>query len=133
MQQRDSEQTGAEHRFFLILWSAMLAAVVIYFVVMRLVPPPAPRDSPALVNILIVMAVVLVAASFMLKSTMLGRARQAGRPELRRAARIVALTLCDAAAILGLVAWMLTGAAQSYYALLIGFVGVLLHFPAREI
>jgi hypothetical protein len=121
-----------QYRQSVILWMAMLVSIGMYFVVVRLVPPQQATDNPALVNTLLVAALGLVAASFAVKSHFLQRGRDLGKPAFFRMALIVALVLCEAGALLGVVAWFLTGSSRSYWMLLIGFIGMLLHYPPRE-
>ncbi len=111
-----------ERRSGLILWFAMLWAVAAYYLVMRLLRPPAPAPNPLLVTTLVAAALVLVIASFAIKARLFARG-------LPRPGQVIALTLCDAAAILGLVLWFVTGARESYYPLVIGCAGLLLHYP----
>jgi hypothetical protein len=110
----------------------MLGAILMYFVVMRLLPPPDPTDSPRLVTTLIAAAFVLVAVSFLVKSRLFSQAREAGKPGLQRTGQVLALVLCEAGALLGIAAWFITGSSSSYYPVVLGFVGVLLHHPSRE-
>jgi hypothetical protein len=96
----------------LIVWLAILWAIVMYYVVMRVVQLPAPTAGPSLANILVVVSVGLVGLSIVLRNRFL-----------------IAVVFCDAAAVLGLVGWFVTGAPRSYYCLVAGIVGMLVHFP----
>lgn len=112
--------TAARARF--VVWLAMLYSIVMYFVVMRLLAPPGPADNPALVAALTGIAALLVVVSFLVK----------GRFAVRNAGHLLALALCEAAALMGVVSWFLTASPRSYYPLAIGFAGTLMHWPSRE-
>ncbi len=108
-----------------ILWLAMAASIAMYFVVAQMVRPQQVQDNPGLVNILLVVAVALVGASFGVKSQFASR-------NLQKAGELIALTLCEAAALLGLVAWFITASPRYWWFLVLGFAADLLHFPTRE-
>jgi hypothetical protein len=122
----------SDHRRNLIVWAGMLYAIAMYFVVMLLVHPAEPADNPGLVNALIAVALVLVAASFFVKSRFFAQARESSKPGLRQVGQLLALAFCEAAALLGLVAWFITAWPRSYLLVVAGFVGTLLHHPTRE-
>ena len=101
----------------------MFMAIPIYYVVMRTTPPEAPTADPALPNILVPLSVAMAGLSIPIR--MLVARRQP------RKAFILALVLCEAAALYGVVVWTTTGSPRSDYCLLAGAAGMLLHFPRR--
>jgi hypothetical protein len=112
-------------RQLVVLWLAMALSIGMYFVVIQMVQPTHAQENPTLVNILMVMAVTLVAVSFPLKS----RIR---RMSSEQAGLLVALAMCEAAAICGLVAWFSTAWQYSYGFLLLGLAGQVLHYPGAQ-
>ena len=122
----------ALYRKRLTIWGAMLFSIVMYGVVMRVARPAAPSDNPILVEALLLAAAVLVAASFGVKSYCFKRARETGKPAWTRAGEVSALVLCDSAALLGVVVWFLTALPGSYWFLILGAAGQILHYPRRE-
>jgi uncharacterized membrane protein len=112
----------AERRVLIILWLAMAASIAMYFVVIQMVPPTSAHEDPALVNALLVAAAGMVGASFLVKSRI--RAAQGERTAL-----LIALALCEAAALCGLVVWFVTAWPYYYVFLLLGLAGQVLHFP----
>ena len=50
-----------------------------------------------------------------------------------RAGELVAITMCEAAALFGVVAWFVTATSHYYWFLILGAAGMLLHFPQREV
>src|ERR1017187_3936856 len=113
----------AERRFRLIFWIVMFMAIPIYYFVMRTTPPEAPTADPTLSNILVPLSVVMVGLSIPIRKLVARR-----QP---KNAFILALALCEAAALYGVVVWSTTGSPRSYYCLLAGAAGMLLHFPRR--
>ncbi len=108
-----------DRRKQIIVWAAMLGSILMYYVVMRVLKPaPAGGDVTAALA-LAVGSAALTGVSFLMK-------RRLASP----VGFMVALAMCDAAAILGLISWFLTGSPLSYYPLVFGFAGVLLHYPA---
>ena len=108
----------------------MACSIVMYYVVMRLLQPASPVDNPHLVTVLTVGSLALVGASFLVKRRFSARARETGAPGPRRAGQLVALACCDTAALFGLISWFVTGSPLSYYPVVIGLGGLLMHYPA---
>jgi hypothetical protein len=103
-----------------------------YFVVMRLVTPANPNENPTLVTALLIVAFALVVASFVVKRRLPARTDNVDVAARRRHADIVALVLCEAAALYALPVWFITGWSRSYVFLVVGLAGILLHHPKRE-
>ena len=110
-------QTGdADYRRRLALWLAMVFSIMMYFVVIQRVTPASPQENPTLVYAMLGASIALVVTSFVAK----------------RVADILALALCEAAALLGVVAWFVTAWSRSYVFLIVGLAGMLLHYPKRR-
>jgi hypothetical protein len=105
-------------RNLIIIWAAMEVSIVMYYVVMRVVKPQSPLNDVTIALVLAVCSVALVGLSFLAKR------RMAERPGF-----ILALAMCDAGALLGLVSWFVTASPLSFYPLILGFGGIGLHFP----
>jgi hypothetical protein len=114
-------RASAERRFRLVLWLGMLPAIPLYYAVMRMSPPEALAADPTLPNILVPLSVVLAGLSIPIRK-LVARSNP-------RNAFTLGLVLCEAAALFGMVAWFATGSPRSYYCLLAGAAGMLLHFP----
>lgn len=125
-----AREVDANYRTLLIIWMAILVSVIALLVVTRLVQPAseAPR---VLFWILLAIGVGNFGASFLLKHRMLKQAAESGKPEMVKAAYLVALALCDSIAILGLMAHLLTGIEQYYFFFVLSGFGLLLHKPQR--
>jgi hypothetical protein len=107
----------------LILWAVMAVSIMMYFVVIRLVTPANPKENPTLVTALLIVSVAEVAASFVVKRRMLARTDHVDVAARRRQADIVALVLCEAAALYALPVWFITGWSRSYVFLVVGLAG----------
>lgn len=123
----------AEQRSKLIMWIVMLMSVGAYYLVARMVPPPQVAPNPILFPVFLALACINAGGSFALKALFEARARRENRPALRRTGFLIALVLCETAALYGVVIWFLTASPYYYVLLLIGGVAMLLHFPGRTI
>lgn len=130
--QEPSSPADNQHRQQLVIWLAMVMSLVMYFLILRLVPAPVTEGVPGLVTGLMVVAIGLVALSFLVKSRMASRGDGEGPPRQSHAAMIVPVAMCEAAALFGVVVWFVAGSVEAYYFLLLGLVGMLLHYPKRE-
>jgi hypothetical protein len=124
--------TAAAYRSRVILWLAMALATPVYFLVAWLVPPIEAQENSALVKICLLFAAGCVAASFAAKNRLLVDAGQGVNPARRQQAEVLALALCEAAALFGIVIRFTTGWTQYYLFLVLGLAGILLHYPRRE-
>src|SRR5450432_3572145 len=133
MPQPSSQQTpDAVYRIRLLSWAAMLSAIVMYFVLIRSVHPTKATPNPTLVPALLLLGVALVAASFPVKAYFFKRAHEAGNPKLGQTGELVALAICEMAALFGVLVWFLSGAPQYWWFLILGAAGQLLHWPQRQ-
>jgi hypothetical protein len=107
-----------QQRARMIQWLVMMLSIAIYFVVVRFVPGGSMNGGPPLAPIFLAVAVGLVVASFVVKNVLKASA-----------AFIVALALCEAAAVLGFVVWVVTGWPYYWGFFVLGLVGQLLHYP----
>jgi hypothetical protein len=73
-----------------------------------------------------------VVLSFILKKFLLAKSLAQQDLKLVQQAYIVALALCESAALLGLLVHFLTGSVYYYAAFAIGVIGMLLHFPKKQ-
>ena len=116
----------------MFLWLVMAVSVALYFVVVNVVELPPREPNTQLVTTLLVVAFGLVAASFPVKSRLLAQAREGNAPGREQVAHVLALVLCEAAALLGVVVRFVTGSAHYYIFLVAGLAAILLHYPRRE-
>jgi F0F1-type ATP synthase membrane subunit c/vacuolar-type H+-ATPase subunit K len=132
--------TEARLRTMRILWAVLLVTVGLYALVAYFTAPmpDAERrqlgaDGPDwLLPLLVILGVVAVLASIVVKRSFAHRAEAERRPDLLQTGMIVAMVLCEMAALFGLVGLFLTGDRYAYVLFAVGAVGMLLHFPSRD-
>jgi hypothetical protein len=115
-----------------IIWLAILAGVVVIFVVTRLVEGRAGGGLDVLFWILLALGVGELGASFVLKQKMLRQAVAEQKLELVRSAYILAFALCEAVALSGLIAHLVTGHKNYYFLFALSGFGVVVHKPQRN-
>ena len=132
---QNSTQTSTEgrHRVLLILWFAFLMSVVFYFAITIIVPRAATGQSDGMLFFVLAAAgASLVVFSVVLKRKLLGQSVEKQRPDLVQTAYIVALALCEAAGIFGLVLYFATTERLYYLLFILSGAGLLLHVPRRR-
>jgi hypothetical protein len=126
-----SKVDGA-YRTLRIIWLMVLGSVSGLFVVTRLMEPPVGDGNKTLFWILMALGLVTVAVSFVLKQKLLKQAFAKRSADLGRSAHVIALALCEAAGIFGMVAYFVTGIQQYYLFFVLSGFGILLHKPQRD-
>ena len=134
--ERDDLQARIDARFrvMLILWFALLSSVVVYFLVSLVIQRPNVDDGEnrILTFVLTVVGTFTVIVSTALKQRFLAQSVDQQRLELVQTGYIVALALCEFAALLGLVDRMVTGNRYYYVLFVIALIGMALHWPRRD-
>lgn len=133
IERQTSEGSESRLRTARTIWYAMMAAVGVYFLLgwMFLRDPHPTNVEATEVNVflapLLVMSLVAAFLSFAVKKSMLAKA--GGRPGATQSAHIVGFALAEAAALVGLVAALVTGNIFSFGIIAVGAAALLLHFP----
>jgi F0F1-type ATP synthase membrane subunit c/vacuolar-type H+-ATPase subunit K len=123
----------ARYRTMLIIWFAILMSVgMIFFVTPIIQPPPDEQGDKTLLWIFAALSVLPFLLSFVLKGRLLAQAVKGQRPELVQSAMILALALCEAVSLFGMMAYLTTGTRYYYIFFIISVVGILLHMPRRN-
>ncbi|MFY9619349.1 MAG: hypothetical protein WAM70_14270 [Pyrinomonadaceae bacterium] len=120
------------HRNILIIWAAILMLVPMYLVLTWMTSVPPDPEKSTLSLMLIGLSIVPVAISFLVKQKLLAKAAEVQKPELVQQAYVVAFVACEAALLLGLVTYFVTGSPYYVAAIAIGALGILLHFPRKQ-
>lgn len=110
-----------------ITWGALVFGVLAFAVVAALVGPGLRRGLTAPIPEVLPPAALGVAILLLVASRIVPGALPSGTPPLAR--NIVATALGEAAALMGLVAWMLTGSAQALAAAGVGLAAMLACLP----
>lgn len=125
------------YRTLLTLWFALLLNIGVFFVFTMVAAPELssePGNAPAPVLALPLMAAgaFLVIASFVVKRKILERSVEKQEVSLVQTALVIACTMCEASAILGVVERLIMGVRLYYLLLLVAAIGTAFHFPRRE-
>lgn len=139
--------TEGVYRTNTIMWAAMLISQFMFFVVIYFAKPQVfefiganngeiVRDEPVsyfpIFIVLAVVAVIVFALSFVIKSRLLKYAIDSKNVELVQQAQIVAYALCEAVSLFGMVVAFTVNSRFFFLWFVVGILGMLLHFPRRE-
>ncbi len=129
----DPNQTKVEahHRTLLIIWTMLLMSVIGFLVFTVFVPSNATGDMVISI-VLIVLGCSNVSLSFTFKRVLLKKSIETRDVQFVLRAYIVALALCESAALFGILIHFVTGSASFYVAFAVGVIGILLHFPQKK-
>lgn len=132
--QNPEKNLEARFRVMLILWAAITASCVFLFLMTKLVTPQSNVNahSDAIVLALLVMSFTTFALSFVLKKKTLEQAIHRQNPAGVQTALIIALAMCEAICVIGLVAFFAFASPYYYVFFIIGGIGLLLHLPRRS-
>jgi F0F1-type ATP synthase membrane subunit c/vacuolar-type H+-ATPase subunit K len=123
-------------RVMRILWAVFLVNVGLFVVVCKVATADSPADAsggvPPLLLVLAALSLAAVAVSFPVKAAFYRRAAERQEPGRLQTGFIIALVLCEVAALLGVVAVFVTLNDYSYLLFALGALGEALHFPTRE-
>ena len=131
---RIEASAAGRRRGLLIIWGAQLSTLLLLFFLTYVVRPEASRDgNHTLAWALGASGFMTFLASFLAKRKLLARALAERRLDIGTSAYIVAFALCEMTAILGFVAYIITGLSYALHSFIIAAGGILLHFPVRGV
>ncbi|HLL13887.1 MAG TPA: hypothetical protein VK388_02305 [Pyrinomonadaceae bacterium] len=123
----------ARRRGLLLIWGAQLLSLVLLFFLTYVVRPQASADgNHTLAWALGAVGFMTFLASFLVKRKLLSQAEQKQRIDLGTTAYILAFAMCEFTALLGFVAYVITGLSYALHSFIIAAVGLVLHFPPRD-
>ena len=125
-------EVAASYHALRIIWLAILAGVISFFVVTRVVQPSIIEGGHIVFWMLMAVGLATFGASFILKYKLQKLAVEKQQPGGVRSAYIIALALCEATGIFGLVAYLMTGMEHYYLFFVLSGFGILLHKPQRD-
>ena len=132
----------AQYQTLLILWASLLSTQVLFVVMLFFVKPNlfqfdfsrSPLEpSGAMILGFAVAAVTCVVLSFAFKRRLFERAVETQDPEQVRSGLIIALALCEASSLFGLVLAFAFDYPYFFFWFILGIVGMLLHFPKQTV
>lgn len=122
----------ARRRGLLLIWGAQVASLLLLFALTYVVRPAASTGgNHTLAWALGAAGFMTFIASFLVRRTLLARAAAERRIDLGTTAYVLAFAMCEMTAILGFVAYLVTGLSYALHSFIIAAAGMLLHFPVR--
>ena len=131
MQRQDARIDGF-YRTMIILWFAILFTVVLFFLLSVFVLKAEGTRNDILTIVFSALGTLFVIASFLVKQKYLQRAVDTQRIELVQTGHIIAWSMCEFSALLGLLDSLLTSNRYHFLLFVIGAIGVAAHFPRRD-
>jgi hypothetical protein len=119
------------YRRRVMVWTALVSSILVFFGLGLWLQPVVTVENARLERILMSLAAAYVIASLPAKRWLLAQAGEIDSIFLRRAALVVPLVLCEAAAVMGLALRLIVGSSHYYVFLLVGLAGMLLNFPKK--
>ncbi|HJR07979.1 MAG TPA: hypothetical protein VJ842_12025 [Pyrinomonadaceae bacterium] len=122
----------ARRRGLLLMWGAQAFSLALLFGLTYIVRPESSRDgNHTLAWLLGAVGFMTFIVSFLVKRKLLARAAAERRVDVGTTAYVVAFALCEVTALLGFVAYIVTGLSYALHSFIIAAAGLLLHFPVR--
>ncbi|HEV2882689.1 MAG TPA: hypothetical protein VGX24_15545 [Pyrinomonadaceae bacterium] len=122
----------ARRRGLLLIWGAQLLSLVLLFSLTYVIRPEASADgNHTLAWTLGAIGFMTFLVSFLVKRRLLSQAADKRRVDLGTTAYVLAFAMCELTALLGFVAYVITGLAYALHSFIIAAAGLLLHFPVR--
>lgn len=129
------------YRANIIIWAAILMSQIMFVVLLYFAKPelfrldlvtnPAAAINPV-IYILAFLGLTTFALSFVLKARFLKLAIENRAVGLLQTGQILAYALCEATSLFGLVTAFAFNFSLFFVWLIVGVIGVLLHFPRRD-
>ena len=122
----------ARRRGLLLIWAAQLMSLALLFFLTYIIRPEASADgNHTLAWTLGAIGFTTFLLSFLVRRKLLAQAAAARRLDLGTTAYVLAFAMCELTALLGFVAYVITGLSYALHSFIIAVAGMLLHFPAR--
>ncbi len=124
-------KVDARYQVFLILWFALLVSVVLFFV-LALLAAGKGVPNPVMSYALLAVGFSIVITSFGLKQQLVRKAIDKRDVAALQSAHIIALALCESAALFGVLDRFLIASQTSWFLFAIAALAILLHFPKKD-
>ena len=122
----------ARRRGLLVIWGGQLCTILILFLIAYFARTREPNANHTLAWMLGAIGFTTFIASFLVKRKLLAQAAAERRLDLGTTAYVVAFVLCEVTAILGFMAYFITGLSYALHSFILAAGGLLLHFPTRN-
>ncbi len=122
----------ARRRGLLLIWGAQLMSLAFIFLLTYVIRPESSTDgNHTLAWALGIVGFTTFIVSFLVKRKLLAQAAAKRRIDLGTTAYVLAFAMCEMTALLGFVAYIITGLSYSLHSFIVAAAGLVLHFPAR--
>lgn len=122
----------ARRRGLMLIWGAQIFSLLLLFFLAYVVRPEASTDGNHLLAwTLGAIGLMTFIASFLVKRKLLARAVAERRLDLGTTAYVLAFAMCEIPALLGFVAYLITGLSYALHSFIVAAAGMFLHFPTR--
>jgi hypothetical protein len=122
---------AARYRGLLVIWVGQFVTLIVFFALTRIIEVTArPNDDALRFQLFDVLGGASLALSFVVKRMLLRRAVVTQRPDVTTTAYVIAFALCELAAVMGLVNYLISG-VPIVLLFVLAAVGLLLHCPRR--
>jgi Na+/melibiose symporter-like transporter len=122
----------ARRRGLLLIWEAQLLSLAFIFFLTYVIRPQSNTEgNHTLAWTLGALGFMSFFLSFLVKRRLLDQAAAKQRPDLGTTAYVLAFALCELPALLGFVAYVITGLHYARHSFIIAVVGLIIHFPPR--
>ena len=128
---RVGASAAGRRRGLLVIWGGQLCTILLFFLLAYFARTREPNANHTLAWTLGAIGFMTFLASFLVKRKLLAQAAAERRLDLGTTAYVVAFVLCEVSAILGFLAYFITGLSYALHSFIIAAGGMLLHFPTR--
>jgi hypothetical protein len=128
----DPAKLDSQYRTMLILWFAFLSSIGIHVFLSFVLQRQEGPENRLLAIVFYGLSVFLVGVSFVIKKKFLARSVAAQDVRLVNTGFVLAAALCEAAALFGLLDFLVAQDRYYFFLIVISFFGLLLHFPRRS-
>jgi hypothetical protein len=123
--------SGARRRGLLLIWGAQFMSLALLLGLTYVVRPEANADGRhTLAWALGALGFMSFLGSFLFRRKLLAQAAVKRRLDLGTTAYVIAFAMCELTAVLGFLAYVITGLSYALHSFIIAAAGLLLHFPA---
>lgn len=122
----------ARRRGLRVIWGGQLCTILLFFLLAYFARTREPNANHTLAWTLGAIGFVTFLASFLVKRKLLAQAAAERRLDLATTAYVAAFVLCEVSAILGFLAYFITGLSYALHSFIVAVGGMLLHFPTRN-
>lgn len=139
--QNENPSLEKQYQTLAVIWFALLVSQVMFLVVVYFARPelykfdfsrPFFGENFIIVVAFAVLAFSVIALSFVMKAKFYNQAVAEQKPALVQTGLVVAIALCEAASLFGLVLAFAFSYQYFFLWIALGILGIILHFPRRD-